>query len=159
MEYIKQFEKYLLKFKFHPSYFIGIDLNILLTNLSQNRKDIIKEQIILSNKHRQAAYLLTSGSFSNIYVKSCIENYKYIDNEREKVYLFYSRFSGMSIQLLGDLDILLQEAKKGSMLNVIIKKYLEKYKGACDYQLLEDFLKSVVFHLSNIELMRVEERV
>lgn len=159
LEYIKQFEKYLLKFKFHPSYFIGIDLNILLTNLSQNRKDIIKEQIILSNKHRQAAYLLTSGSFSDIYVKSCIENYKCIDNEREKVYLFYSRLSGMSIQLIGDLDILLHEAKKGSMLNVIIKKYLEKYKGACDYQLLEDFLKNVVFHLSNIELMRVEERV
>lgn len=123
LEYIKQFEKYLLKFKFHPSYFIGIDLNILLTNLSQNRKDIIKEQIILSNKHRQAAYLLTSGSFSDIYVKSCIENYKCIDNEREKVYLFYSRLSGMSIQLIGDLDILLHEAKKGAG-----KKYLQILK-------------------------------
>lgn len=156
---ITQFEKYLLRFKFNPAYFIGIDLNLLLVNLAHNDKKYIKETINEATPHMKAADLVNNKRLSDLYVKSYVENYKCINRGNAKIYLFYSSISGMSIQLIGDLDIFLDRAKKGVQLQEVVEMYLKKYKDACDHYVVEDFLKKVVLNLNRIGVLSIEERV
>lgn len=156
--YILQFEKYLLRFKFNPAYFEGIDLNMLLVNLAHTKKEAIQRRINELSADKQRIYSLISRPLDEIYVKSRIERYNCIDCGNMKIYLFYSRTSGTSIQLMGDLQLFIDMADKGSALGAIEKGYLQKYKGSCDRHTIEEFLRNIVLNLGKTELLDVEER-
>lgn len=157
--YIKSFENYLLQFEFNPSYFTGIDLNLLLMNLANNKKKIIKDQIFKENEYRRDAYTVLNKKNDYLYLKNYIKNYQWLEcGVQGKMYIFYSTFTGMSIQLIGDLDIFLKETKKGERMQNIIKKYVEKYGETVDCEILEDFLRNIAFHLAGIGLMDIQER-
>lgn len=157
--YIKSFERYLLQFEFNPSYFAGIDLNLLLVNLANNKKSIIKRQIFRENKYKRDGYTVMNGKNANLYMKNCIRDYQSIEySNQRKTYVFYSAATGMSIQLIGDLDIFLEETKKGGMMQDIIEKYMKKYGEIIHCDIVEDFLRNVAFHLADIGLINIEER-
>jgi radical SAM superfamily enzyme YgiQ (UPF0313 family) len=155
-ELIEAFEACMNKYKFNPRLYTGIDLNMLLINLSKsNKNDLIKNNIEPMKDFNEIGDKILNFPLHKIKVKLIETSYKKLYINDGYSFIFYSKKLGGSIELAGDLDrILLYISADYVNLQTVCNRYCNIYNITISQ--IEGFVRTVVYHFFNMQMVEVE---